>query len=91
MSGELHHFNNCTLAVEPFNQCCCNCVHLRAVHYHCSIKPRPPDSDPLSCVCRIQKGWACCPPEWGRVYDNWPQHSVGCEMYEAKPTTRSSS
>jgi hypothetical protein len=82
--------NECQLTVEPLYQCCCNCVYLRAVHYHCTTDPKPsqPELDAAGitgrCVCRVQKGWACCAPEFDRVYDNWQQHSCGCELYTQK-------
>jgi hypothetical protein len=82
----------CGLKDDPnFVQCCCNCKHLYPVHYHCSTEPKPTDEQKKAagieghCVCGVQKGWACHNPEMdGRIYDNWPQHSCGCECYDAK-------
>ena len=69
-----------------FKQCCCNCVYRRPVHYHCTTEPKPdkiPDAV-NKCMCSVQKGWACVDPESIRVYDNWREHSVGCETYTPK-------
>lgn len=84
----------CTLHDPEWNQCCCNCVHHHAVHYNCCTRPKPSQKKREAagvaaegrCVCRVRKGWACMPP-WGpeaRIYDRWPEHSVGCEEYKAK-------
>lgn len=78
---------DCQLNVEPFFQCCCTCVYRLPVHHHCCTSPKPdPKTHEGRCVCGVQKGWACVAPEFGRVYDNWPEHSCGCEMH----TTRES-
>ena len=71
----------CQKDVEPFRQCCCECIHHRPVHWHCSTAPKR--REPKVCVCCVQKGWACVTPaELGdRVYDNWPEHSCGCELH----------
>ena len=81
----------CGLRDDPqFVQCCCNCKNLRPVHFHCCTEPKPTDEEKQAagvtgrCVCGIQKGWACVMPESGRIYDNWPQHSCGCECYDPK-------
>lgn len=63
-------------------QCCCNCKYHLAVHYHCTTEPKLPPSYG-KCICVVQKGWACGSPSFLPViYDNWPEHSVGCEEYE---------
>jgi hypothetical protein len=78
---------NCTLHHPDLHQCCCNCVHLRPVHYHCTTEPRPTKKEMAKqgvtgrCVCAVQKGWACCSPELEAIHDNWGQHSCGCECY----------
>ena len=79
----------CGLTDDEMKQCCCNCVYLRPVHYHCSTEPKPPIEvyDPTKsgrCVCGVQKGYACTSPETDRVYDCWPLHSIGCELYTPK-------
>ena len=73
---------DCYLDKEPFHQCCCKCIHRRPVHHHCWTSPglrKLMDS----CCCRVQKGWACVLPLelTDVVTDNWPEHSIGCEMY----------
>ena len=80
--------DKCYLNEKPFKQCCCNCVNLRAVYYHCTTEPKPggfvDHGNPnFKCCCSEQKGWACVMND-DRIYDNWPQHSVGCECYTKK-------
>lgn len=44
------------------------------------------------CVCGVQKtevggkqlNYACVAPEFGRVYENWGEHSCGCELHTTK-------
>ena len=82
--------SDCQMTAEPSSQCCCNCIYLRPVHYHCCTEPKPADEQKKSagiegrCVCGVQKGWACVGPDTDRIYDNWPRHSCGCECYMAK-------
>lgn len=82
--------NGCFLNDPELPQCCCNCVHHRPVHYHCCTYPKPTRQQKRAagiegrCVCKVQKGWACVGPETDRIYDNWPQHSPGCECYTPK-------
>lgn len=88
MTTEARCFIRSPLIVEedksdPIVQCCCNCKYHFAVHYHCTTEPKPP-ANPLwgKCVCPVQKGWACGSPDHlPRIYDNWPEHSIGCETY----------
>ena len=78
----------CQLTVAPFYQCCCRCRHHLPVHYHCTTVQQPTEEQKKvaggdgRCVCGVQKGWACVLPEHHRVYDNWPEHGCGCELYE---------
>lgn len=72
--------NTCQLNVEPFFQCCCTCIYHKPVHHHCCTSPGMREKHG-GCCCGVQKGWACVAPEFGRVYDNWPEHSCGCEMH----------
>jgi len=78
----------CQLTVAPFYQCCCVCEYHKAVHYHCCTEPKPTLEEISkakltgSCVCSVRKGWACVVPESGVVYDNWGEHSCGCEMFK---------
>lgn len=78
--------NWCGLRDDPhFKQCCCNCIYRLPVFFNCSTNPKPaPETHKGKCVCNVQKGWACVHPEMGAVYDNWPEHSVGCELYTPK-------
>jgi len=86
---DLPRLVRCFLDYRDMQQCCCNCKHLHPVHYHCCTEPKPTDEQKKAagiegrCVCGVQKGWACHNPEMdGRIYDNWPQHSCGCECYD---------
>jgi len=67
-------------------QCCCDCIYLLPVHYHCCTEPKPLGGQ--GCVCNIQKGWACVAPNHNRVYDNWPRHSCGCELHTLNNKTK---
>ena len=78
--------NWCGLDDPEFNQCCCNCIFHLPIHYHCCVDRKLRHqirkiTEKNTCICSIQKGWACVCPETKRVYDNWPEHSVGCECY----------
>jgi hypothetical protein len=34
------------------------------------------------CICGVHKGWVCVAPEFeGSVFSDWPEHSIGCEMF----------
>lgn len=81
----------CQKKEGPLFQCCCDCIYLRAVHYHCCTEPKPSEAERKKfkstgrCVCGVRKGFACCNPELdSRIYDNWPKHSGGCEMHTTK-------
>lgn len=66
------------------HQCCCQCRHHIPDFYHCTIDTKLRE-EMEKCVCGIQKGWICIPPEFdGRAYSEWPEHSIGCEMYDKK-------
>lgn len=81
MTDEQHL--DCQLNYPPFHQCCCTCKHHLPVMHHCATSPelrRKQDG----CCCGVQKGWACVLPGSGHVYDNWPEHSFGCELHEPK-------
>jgi len=86
--------SGCQMKEAPFYQCCCNCIYLKAVHYHCCTEPTPTEEQKIEagitgrCVCGVQKGWACAMPESDRIYDNWPRHSCGCELYTPKKTDK---
>lgn len=74
----------CTLTDPDWKQCCCNCQFHMPVTHHCGVSPREVKELAGGCCCRVQKGWACVPPGAGRVFDNWNEHSIGCELYTAK-------
>lgn len=74
--------SECQLTVGPFFQCCCTCRNHLPVHFHCCTEPKPETPNPDVCACGVQKGWACVQDE--RVYDNWSEHSCGCELHAPK-------
>ena len=78
--------NKCWLK-EDINQCCCNCQHHVPDYYHCTIDTQLRDHTG-GCVCSIQKGWICAGfahmEGESRYISNWPEHSVGCELYTPK-------
>lgn len=82
--------SNCQLTEAPFYQCCCQCTYHKPIYYHCCTEPKPSEEQKKEagiegrCVCGVQKGWACSPLGEDGVYDNWPEHSVGCEMFNQK-------
>lgn len=76
--------SKCQIKVGPFFQCCCKCIYHLPVHHHCGTDPKPKVKTYGRCVCGVQKGFACVAPEMGRVYDNWPRHSCGCELFTTK-------
>jgi len=65
---------------EPFFQCCCECVHHVPDLWHCSVDPEAHEKG----LCYTRKGWVCLAPEFDGVFSGWPEHSVGCEMFERK-------
>lgn len=76
----------CQLKEAPFYQCCCNCRHHLKDNFHCTIHTELRKSSGDNCVCSFRKGWICVgmvfeDPENGRAHSEWPEHSVGCEMY----------
>ena len=73
----------CTLNDPEIKQCCCNCEYHWKVNKHCSTQTTKENRDKENCCCNELKGYACVVRE-GVVYDNWPKHSVGCEMYTSK-------
>ncbi len=76
----MNNAEECQLNEAPFYQCCCKCkFHLQVMH-HCTTAAEKIHKN-IGCCCNIQKGWACVNPEFGVVYDNWPEHSCGCEYF----------
>ena len=70
----------CKLEAEPFFQCCCNCT-LRLTDYkHCTIHGRGD-----GCCCHEVKGYVCIGfADEGIAHSEWPEHSVGCELYQER-------
>jgi hypothetical protein len=71
----------CFMDDPKWRQCCCKCAHHIPTHEHCSTN-QPLRDEKKTCICDIQNGWACVPPGFDRVHINWPEHSVGCEMFQ---------
>lgn len=67
--------NPCNLGADnPFGeQCCCICKHQRPDYGH-------PHTNGESIL--TQRGWVCDFPEGEGVHSGWPDHSVGCEVFE---------
>lgn len=71
-------------------QCCCVCKWHIEDHYHCTTAmPLRYEIERLvggdHCICDMLKGWICYPPEMlGRAFSDWPEHSIGCEMFRDK-------
>lgn len=68
------------------HQCCCNCRYHLKDNYHCTIHKELRASSGDNCVCSFRKGWICVgmffeDHENGRAHSEWPEHSIGCEMY----------
>ena len=73
--------NLCTLYDPEVRQCCCACRYRLTDYFHCSTAPAFRRSHG-ACICGFIKGYICQPPEFdGRAYSQWPEHSVGCEMF----------
>lgn len=75
----------CWLASEH-EQCCCNCRNHLKDNFHCTIHTELRASSGDNCICSFRKGWICVgmvfeDPENGRAHSEWPEHSIGCEMY----------
>ena len=68
-------------------QCCCTCQHHLPVMYHCTTSPELREKHG-GCCCSVQKDWACVAPGMGRVHDNWPEHSCGCELHTPNTEVR---
>jgi hypothetical protein len=68
------------------HQCCCTCKYHWADYEHCSVN-RELRNETMKCICSIQKGWICVGQRAtgsDHVYSNWPEHSIGCELWEDK-------
>ena len=79
----------CWLDDSKWRQCCCVCVHHLPTHISCTTVIN--SGKHTDCVCDIQIGWACTveivmvePGEIPRINTNWPEHSIGCEMFEKR-------
>ena len=83
----------CWLDDPKWRQCCCSCVHHLPTHIHCTtVVTRGKDNN---CVCDIQTGWACTVDmamvekgEIPRIYTNWCNHGIGCEMFTRRNNER---
>ena len=69
--------SECGLNDLRWQQCCCNC------RWHIEDRGYPP-------LFRESKGWICANVEFlaeGLASSDWPEHSIGCELYEDKTRT----
>jgi hypothetical protein len=68
---------------EMSGRCCCNCRYHIQDNMHCTTVVAP-----RCCVCGIQKGWICMPPEFQGeqqlAFSGWTEHGM-CEMHAFKP------
>ena len=73
----------CWMDDPKWNQCCCTCRFHRPLNLHCSHTVTKGERGIEKCICDIQIGWTCALPQElnNRVYYNWPEHDVGCEMW----------
>jgi len=90
---ELSDKPTCSMNDPEWRQCCCSCVHHLPTHIHCTTVVTRGKDD--KCVCDIQTGWACCvdiimasKSETPRIYTSWPEHGVGCELFEKRDNVR---
>jgi hypothetical protein len=85
----------CGLNDPKWRQCCCNCGFHLPDYYHCSVPMDPGlknfirTAKNVDCICGVLKGRICKDPLSeldGRVryHSDWPEHSVGCELYKPK-------
>lgn len=71
----------CTKDDPKVRQCCCQCRYRLTDYHHCSTSSVLRKQHG-ACVCDKIRGYSCQPPEFdGRAYSQWPEHSVGCEMF----------
>lgn len=77
----------CQINEAPFFQCCCQCKSHLKTYYRCTTNPKPSKYllKENQKFYFIPKGWACVIDE--RIYDKWPEHSRGCELFNKKETT----
>lgn len=73
--------DRCMLA--EYQQCCCTCRYHEPDYHHCTTVSPEFRAQHEGCVCSIQKGWVCRPPEWEGVHSNWSEHGL-CEMHMPK-------
>lgn len=93
--AELSDEPKCWMNDPKWRQCCCSCVHHLPTHIDCNTVVSKGDH---GCICDIQTGWACCVDiamaekgEIPRIYTNWQEHSVGCELFEKRDNERQTS
>lgn len=76
--------SECTL--NEHGQCCCNCEYHLRDYYHCSTHRELRNALKVDqCICSLPKGWVCAGFAFaeglGQVNSEWPEHSIGCELY----------
>ena len=73
--------DNCYLGGH-MNQCCCVCRHHKALIVR---SDEAINYDRADGYVKLQVGWVCDLPILGGVFGNWPEHSIGCEMFDLWP------
>jgi len=53
------------------DECCCKCKNHWPMFSHPCTDGKPMNE---------KRGWACV--VMGRVFPDWPEHSVGCELFD---------
>lgn len=77
----------CTMRDPQVRQCCCHCRYHLVDYQHCCTNPQL-RQETGRCICDTIKGYICAPPEFeGKACSDWPNHSVGCEMYQQRTAT----
>ena len=70
------------------HQCCCNCKFQWVDYHHCTIHEALREKEG-KCICSKPKGFICVGFMFQGdgstgVHSEWPEHSIGCEMYQAR-------
>jgi len=79
---------------SDMKQCCCVCEWHIEDHYHCITAVRLRDEvermiNDSRCICGMIRGWICLAPGFSDkekkiAFSDWPEHSIGCEMFSDK-------
>jgi hypothetical protein len=69
---------------DEIHQCCCVCIHHRPLIIRSDEAIKTSKGREYNW---FQIGWVCVEPIelCDRVLFNWPEHSIGCEMFDLWP------